>query len=116
MKLVIFLALVILLVFILLAISGNKSIEEDKENAKCLTVENYLLIRDSSVADELSQYAIHRKDDKLKFTRKGKGYTLFYLKLEEGKKVKLVGLDGYGMRDKEFLKYVCNLIENIKTN
>jgi hypothetical protein len=96
-------------------VSGKKNIREDKENNKCLTVENYLLIRDSPYADELSNYRIIRIESELRFTRKDKSYTLFFLKLErsEANSVKLVGLDGYGIRNKEFLKYTCNLVNKI---
>ncbi len=96
-------------------ISGKKNIQEDKENSNCLTGKNYLLIRDSPYSDELSNYSIIRKENELRFTRKGKGYTLFFLKLEasEANSVKLIGLDGYGIRDKEFLKYTCNLVDKI---
>ncbi len=115
MKIVIIIILIVLILFGYLVISGNKNIKEDIENSKCLTVENYLLIRDSPYADILSKYAIHREENELRFTRKGKGYTLFFLKLETGEpnSVKLIGLDGYGIRDKEFLKYTCNLLNKI---
>lgn len=96
-------------------ISGKKNIQEDKDNSKYLTVENYMLIRDSPHADELSEYKIIREKNELRFTRKGKHYTLFFLKLEAGEtsSVKLIGLDGYGVRDREFLKYTANLIRKI---
>ncbi len=115
MKLFIVFAIIILVVFVVFMVSGNKKTKENKENSKCLTIKNYLLIRDSPYADELSKYTIHRKNNQLRFTRKGVGYTLFYLTIEEGEKqsVKLVGLDGYGIRDREFLKYICNLINSI---
>ena len=92
MKWIIILALVGIIIFVLMAISGSKKIKEDKENEKCLTESNYLLIKNLPIADALSTYTIHRNDNELRFTRKGKGYTLFYLKLEENKKVQLVGL------------------------
>ncbi len=116
MKLIIILALALLVVFIMLAASGRKEREKDKENANCLTIENFQLIKDSSYADELSKYTIWREKAKLRFTRKDVGYTLFYLTIEEGETptVKLVGLDGYGIRDKEFLNYVCRLLKEIK--
>ena len=96
-------------------VSGKKQRKEYEENIQFLTVENYMLIRDSSYADGLSEYRIIRKENQLRFTRKGKGYTLFFLKLETGKTndVKLIGLDGYGIRDKEFLKYTVNLVRKI---
>ncbi len=116
MKIFIIIALVLLIIFIMLAASGKKGREKGKENAKCLTIENYLLIRDSPYADELCKYTIRREKDELRFKQEGEGYTLFYLTIEKGEtpKVKLVGLDGYGIRDRVFLNYVCRLLKEIK--
>ena len=118
MKIVIIIILILIIFFGYLVVSGKKSIREDKENSKCLTFENYVLIRDSPHADKLSKYRIIRKENELRFTRKDKGYTLFFLKLETGEtnRVKLIGLDGYGIRDREFLKYTCNLVNKIIEN
>ncbi len=82
MKIVIIIVLILLILFGYLVVSGKKSIREAKENSKCLTLENYLLIKDSQYADELSSYRIIRKENELRFTRKDRGYTLFFLKLE----------------------------------
>lgn len=109
----------IIIVFILLlligylVLSGGKRKKEQEENLKCLSAENYELIRDSPYADELSKYSIGREADKLKFGKEG--YTLFYLQLVAGttRSVELIGLDGYGIRDKEFLKYTCELVRKI---
>jgi len=115
MKTFLIIILILVILFGYLVISGGKQEKEYKENIKLLTVENYLLIRDSPYADMLSKYEIHREENKLRFTRKGIRYTLFFLKLEpiEKDSVKLIGLDGYGIRDKEFLKYTANLIRKI---
>lgn len=116
-KIFIIVVLVLLFIFYLLnkvTLSGRKNIENHKENLKYLTIENYLLIKESPYSDELSEYTIWRKDKKLKFTRKGQGYTLFFLELEtDNERVKLVGLDGYGIRDREFLQYIRNLVDMI---
>lgn len=115
MKIVVLLALLIIAILLFLAFSGGKTQQQEEENKKCLTPDNFILIRDSPLSDQLSEYAIHRMDNELKFTRQGKGYTLFYLKWDkEISSVKLIGLDGYGVRDREFLKYICDLIKKIK--
>jgi hypothetical protein len=103
-----------LILFGYLAVSGKKQRKEYEENIKLLTVENFKLIRDSPYADELSKYKIWREENKLRFTTED-GYTLFLLllKKDEPNGVKLRGLDGYGIRDKEFLKYTCNLVSKI---
>jgi len=115
MKTFLIIVLILILLFGYLVISGYKQKKEYEENIKLLTVENYLLIQDSPYADILSKYDIHRKENELRFTGKDKGYTLFFLKLEpiETDSVKLIGLDGYGIRDKEFLKFTANLIRKI---
>ena len=115
MKTFLIIVLILVLLFGYLIISGGKQREEYEENIKLLTVENYLLIRNSKYADSLGTYDIHREENKIRFTRKDEGYTLFFLKLEPTKKdmVKLVGLDGYGIRDREFLRYTANLIREI---
>ena len=112
MKTVLIIVLILLILFGFLVVSGKKNIRENKENGKCLTLKNYLLIKDSQYADELSSYRIIRNENELRFIRKDRGYTLFFLKLETNN-VKLIGLDGYGIRDKEFLKYTCNLVSKI---
>ncbi len=116
MKLFIILTLIVFVAITLMAISGKKSIKEHKENADCLTQENFFLIKNSKFVDGLSKYTIHRENNQLRFTPKGKRYTLFYLKLEDNEtpNVILVGLDGYGIRDKEFLKYICTLLKEVR--
>jgi len=115
MKTFLIIILIVVLLFGYLVISGDKQNKEYEENIKLLTVENYLLIRDSPYADMLSKYEIHSKENELRFTGKGKSYTLFFLKLDpiEKDSVKLIGLDGYGIRDKEFIKYTGDLIRKI---
>ena len=92
--------------------------QEVKKTTDCLTTQNFFLIRDSPYAKELSKYLISSEENKLRFSLKEEKYTLFYLVLEEeeSETVKLIGLDGYGIRDKEFLKYICNLVSNILNN
>lgn len=117
MKIISFILLATVLVIVLLlwlAVSGKKEIKQQKQDRKLLTIENYELIRDSPYTDELSKHIISREENKLKFTSKN-GYTLFYLELnkDEPNGVKLIGLDGYGIRDREFLKHTANLIRKI---
>ncbi|MCP4461097.1 MAG: hypothetical protein GY816_24215 [Cytophagales bacterium] len=94
--------------------SGGKQIKEQEQDSKLLTIENYKLIRDSPYVDELSKHTIRREGDKIWFSTKD-GYTLFWLEINEDEPngVKLRGLDGYGIRDREFRKYTANLIRKI---
>ncbi|AUP77644.1 hypothetical protein [Flavivirga eckloniae] len=114
MKTVIIIVLILIIFLGYLVFSGKKRIKEDEENIKLLTIENYILLRDSPHADALSKYKILKQEDKLRFTTQN-GYTLFWLELhaETPHGVKLRGLDGYGIRDREFLKYTANLIRKI---
>lgn len=114
MKIVVIIFLILIILSGILIIYGRKNAQEDKENKKCLTTENYILIRDTQYADELSNYKIIRVENELRFSTKD-GYTLFFLKLEisEVNSVKLIGLDGYGIRNKQFLEYTCNLVNKI---
>ncbi|PKH51231.1 hypothetical protein CXF68_11305 [Tenacibaculum sp. Bg11-29] len=98
----------------MLAASEKKEIKKQEQDRKLLTIENYELIRDSPYADKLSKHTIYREKDKLKFTSKN-GYTRFYLEINRDKpnNVKLIGLDGYGIRNREFLKHTANLIRKI---
>ena len=114
MKIIVIIFLTLIILSGILIFSGRKRVQEDTENKKCLTTENYILIRDSQYADRLSRYKIIRGENEIRFSTKD-GYTLFFLKLEtsEANSVKLIGLDGYGIRDREFLKYTCNLMNKI---
>ena len=76
------------------------------------SVEEYELIYSSEKIDQLSKHKIKREEERIRFTTEG-GYTLFFLSLENGS-VKLQGLDGYGMRDKEFGKFLKKLISDFK--
>jgi len=113
-KIFLIIVLILTLVFGYLVFSRGKQRKEYKDKINLITVENYVLIRDSPFADELSRYKIVRKKNELRFTTKD-GYTLFFLKLDTVKtnKVKLIGLDGYGIRDKEFSKYTASLVRRI---
>ncbi|RLD20254.1 MAG: hypothetical protein DRI71_10640 [Bacteroidetes bacterium] len=115
MQLAIIIVLIVIIIFAYLVISGRKQRKEYKENIKLLTLENYKLIRDSPDIDGLSRYRIIHNENKLRFTRKN-GYTLFWIEInkDEPHGIKLRGLDGYGIRDREFLKYTANLIRKIK--
>ncbi len=114
MKIVLVLVVVIIILVSYMVLSGRKQIRELEEAQKLLTLKNYELIRDSPYADELSKHSIQREENKLIFSSKN-GYTLFWLEINEKESngVKLRGLDGYGIRDREFLKYSANLIRKI---
>lgn len=81
---------------------------------ECINYENYTLIKESPFSEECSNYEILKKEDQIWF--KSDGYSLFYIQLvsSDSKNVELIGLDGYGMRNMEFKKYVCKLIQMIK--
>lgn len=115
MKTLIIIGVGVLLLFFFgyLIFDGRRQIKKHEENLKLLTTKNYKLIRDSPYTDEISKYSIRGEESKLWFSKPG--YTLFYLELEAGDNgnVKLRGLDGYGIRDRQFLNYTCNLIRKI---
>ncbi len=81
---------------------------------ECINFENYSLIKESPFSEECSSYEILQKENEIWFRRDG--YSLFYirLKLENTRNVELIGLDGYGIRNMEFKKYVCKLVQKIK--
>jgi len=91
---------------------GEKNREKRKKNLSCLTLENYLLIRESPYADELSEYTIYREEYELKFRGEASFFTLTRFSLETTT-VKLRDLSTHGLREREFLKYVCNLVDKI---
>jgi len=113
MKTIVVVIVTIIIIASYLALSGRKQVKVDEENSKLLSIENYELIRNSPYADELSNFTIRREVNMIKFKVKDGTYTLFFLELEANNKVRLVGLDGYGIRDKEFLNYTANLIRKI---
>ena len=114
MKIVLIIVIILVIFFGYLVLSGRKQIKKEEEDRKLITAENYELIRYSPYADELSKHAIRREDDKIWFSTKD-GYTLFWIEINEDEPngVKLRGLDGYGIRGREFLKYTANLIRKI---
>ncbi|MCF6279050.1 MAG: hypothetical protein L3J14_01750 [Flavobacteriaceae bacterium] len=114
MKTVLIIILALIIIASYLVISGKKQREKYEENKKLLTVENYMLIKNSPYADKLSKLTIWREESKLRFTSQSGG-SLFFLELEDGEPntIKLRGLDGYGIRDREFLNYTANLIRKI---
>jgi len=115
MKTFIIIVLILIAFYVLYALT----LKEKHINLDCLNVENYMLIKESPEADDLCKYELHREENQIRFTRKNIDYTLFLLLLKEENgetHVKLRGLDGYGIRDREFLKSVCNLVAKIKEN
>ena len=114
MGIAIIIVLLLILLLRYLVISGRKQRKEYEENIKFLTIENFILIQDSPHSDALSKYRIMRSENKLRFTTKD-GYTLFWLEIntDEPRGIKLIGLDGYGIRDREFLKYTAKLIRKL---
>lgn len=113
MKIFIIIVLILLAFYLFYTLTGKgKYVKPD-----CLTVENYMLIKESPDADNLCKYELHREENQIRFTRKNIDYTLFLLFLEEENgetHVRLRGLDGYGIRDREFLKSVCDFVSKIK--
>lgn len=107
--------IIVFILFLLTALgfSRRKRGNKYQENLNCITMDNYVLIRDSPHANDLSKYGIFREKDKIRFKRDG--YTLFWLELNKNEPhgIKLRGLDGYGIRDREFLKYTCDLTHKI---
>ncbi len=113
MKTFIIIILTLLACYVLYTLTRKK----EHTNLDCLNVENYMLIMKSPEADDLCKFELHREENQIRFTRKNQGYTLFLLLLEEKngeKHVRLRGLDGYGIRDREFLKSVCDFVSKIK--
>ncbi|MHA7059806.1 hypothetical protein ACWGOQ_0021440 [Aquimarina sp. M1] len=88
-----------------------KKIERQFE---CINYENYSLIKASPFSEECSTYEILQKENEIWFKKDGN--SLFYIqaKSEDPKNVALIGLDGYGIRNMEFKKYVCKLVQRIK--
>ncbi|MDH7444149.1 hypothetical protein [Aquimarina sp. 2201CG14-23] len=86
-----------------------------EKHYECINYENYSLIKESPFSDECSTYEILRKEKAIWFKRDG--YSLFYIQLKptDSKNVELIGLDGYGIRNMEFKKYVCKLVRKIKS-
>jgi len=86
----------------------------EQQHYDCITYENYSLIKESPFSEECSRYEILRKENQIWFQRDE--YCLFYIQIntENPKKVDLIGLEGYGMRNMEFKKYVCKLVQKIK--
>ena len=113
MKTFIIIVLILIAFYVVYALTGK----EKHVNTDCLNVENYMLIKESPEADDLCKYELHREENQIRFTRKNIDYTLFLLTLEEKNgetHVRLRGLDGYGIRDREFLKSVCDFVRKIK--
>ena len=86
-------------------------IEEHKKNHKCLTLKNYVLIRESPYADELSEYTIYKEEHELKFRGEAAFFALTAYPTENT--IKLRDYSTHGLREREFVKYVCNLVDKI---
>src|SRR5688572_6781268 len=111
----------IIIILILLAFYVFYTLRQKEKhvNLDCLNVENYMLIKESDNMDDFCEYDLHREENQIRFTRKNNDYTLLLLLLEEENgetHVRLRGLDGYGARNREFLKSVCNFVSKIKEN
>ncbi|WP_299189554.1 hypothetical protein [uncultured Aquimarina sp.] len=85
-----------------------------EQHYECINYENYSLIKESPFSEECSTYEILRKENQIWFKRDG--YSLFYISLKsrDSRNVELIGLDGYGIRNMEFKKYICRLVQKIK--
>ncbi len=75
-----------------------------------IELSDYNLIYENKQIDAISKYSIEREDNRIRF--RNKGYTLFFLQKQDDQTILLQGLDGYGMRDHQFLKFVKKLIED----
>jgi hypothetical protein len=84
------------------------------KDPNCLTRETFDTIFEDDRASDFSKYSITKtSDSSLKFSNSN-GYTLFILeKTGEDPGVKLKGLDGYGMRDKKFRYFICELAHKL---
>ena len=88
---------------------------KDKHRS-CINKTTYNLIQNTPSIDEYCKYLIIREENQLVFKTK-KNYTVFIIKRtpqETGIDYQLIGLDGYGMRDKAFHQYICQLIKDYK--
>ncbi|MCF6351949.1 MAG: hypothetical protein L3J06_02960 [Cyclobacteriaceae bacterium] len=115
MKTFIIIGLVVIILFFLfrgVLANREKNREERKKNLSCLTLENYLLIRESPYADELSEYTIYREEHEIKFREEASFFTI-RISPPETTTVKLRDLSTHGLRREEFLKYICNLVDKI---
>jgi hypothetical protein len=105
----------VIIAIIIILILGF-SLWKMKQGKSCINLENYRLLSQSSHTAQLSKYKIIKEKDQLIF-KTTDNYSLFFIKHESQDNsniVELIGLDGYGLRDKEFNKYVCKLIDDIK--
>ncbi|MDY8138103.1 hypothetical protein [Aquimarina sp. 2201CG5-10] len=101
--------------FILIVLFYQSYWSKAEQYYDCINYENYQLIKESPFSEECSTYEINKKEDQILFRKKG--YSLFYIQLKSisNKHVELIGLDGYGMRNSEFKKYICKLVHKIKS-
>ncbi|MBW1297693.1 hypothetical protein [Aquimarina litoralis] len=109
------LTFILLLMLTIIIIGYYKSYwAKIQQHYECITYENYSLIKESPFSEECSTYDIFKKEDQIWFKRDG--YSLFYIQLTsmDSKNVELIGLDGYGIRNMEFKKYICKLVQKIK--
>ncbi|WP_378176294.1 hypothetical protein [Aquimarina sp. SS2-1] len=109
------LTIIFLITFLIITIVAYQSYwAKIQQHYECINYENYSLIKESPFSEECSSYEILQKENEIWFTRDG--YSLFYIQLKCGnpKNVELIGLDGYGIRNMEFKKYICKLVQKIK--
>ncbi|SEM22965.1 hypothetical protein SAMN04487910_4483 [Aquimarina amphilecti] len=109
------LAIILLIIIVTIIVIYYQSYwAKIEQHYECINYENYSLIKESPFSEECSSYQILRKENEIWFKRDG--YSLFYIQLisRDSKNVELIGLDGYGIRNMEFKKYVCGLIQKIK--
>ncbi len=115
MKEFIIITLIVIALYILFSrvmAGGEKRVENRKNHLKCLTLENYVLIRESPYSDELSEYTIYREEHEVKFRGEAAFFVLTVYPPETNT-VKLRDLSTHGLREMEFLRYICNLIDKI---
>ncbi|MFD2565674.1 hypothetical protein [Aquimarina rubra] len=108
-------AIILLIILITIVVIYYQSYwAKIEQHYECINYENYSLIKESPYSEECSIYEILQKENQIWFKRDG--YSLFYIQLIsiDSKNVELIGLDGYGIRNMEFKKYVCKLVQKIK--
>ncbi len=117
MKIIVIIGILLIVLYVLFSrvimviTGGEKRIEGHKKNLEYLTLENYVLIRESPYSDKLSKYTIKREEHSLKFRGEAAFFVLTAYPTENT--IKLRDLSTHGLREAEFLRYICNLIDKI---
>lgn len=107
--------MIYLLILALLFFGAAYKISVDnRPYTNCLNPETYKLLKESPHTKKLCKYEVTRDKDALVF--RNQGYTLFVIKSnpKDEQEIILIGLDGYGLRDREFHTYLCGLIGRIR--